>query len=224
MTGTDDLILSLAADARPVRRLGPVGARLGLWLAGVCCVVGLAAVLHGPRPNVIELLEARPFLFHVLWPALTGVTAALAGLMFCRPERSSAWLLLPVPTLVLWLSDLGYGCLAHWSPIAPGSISWHEASRCLTLVLVLSLPLCALTIMMLRPAAIVRPRAALLVGFLAVSATASSAMTLLHELDATALALFWDVALVALVALVGLRSGLIQVDRRRAAIAATARP
>jgi len=217
MTGTDELIRALAADGRPVRRLWPVAPRLALWCAGVAGVVGLAALWHGARPDILDLLAAPSFLLHVLYPAATGIAAAIAGLMLCRPERSTAWLLLPLPTLVLWVSDLGYGCLAHWSPITPGSIPWHEASRCLTLVLVLSLPLSALTIAMLRSAAVVRPRAVLVAGFLAVSATASSAMTMLHELDATALVLFWDVGLIAVVALIGLRSSLARVGRRRAA-------
>ena len=38
--------------------------------------------------------------------------AAVAAFMVSLPDRSQRWLLLPVPTLVLWVGTVGYGCLA----------------------------------------------------------------------------------------------------------------
>jgi hypothetical protein len=59
-------------------------------------------------------------------------------------------LLLPLPTLLVWVSGIGYGCLAYWVPLTPGSVTLGDNLRCLPTIVLTSLPLSFLSIVMLR--------------------------------------------------------------------------
>jgi hypothetical protein len=38
--------------------------------------------------------------------------------------------LLPAPALVVWISNIGYGCLTDWVRIGPEGMSAGEAAQC----------------------------------------------------------------------------------------------
>ena len=79
MTPTEDLIEHLVARAAPVRRArGPL-ARAGLWLALALGVVGVLALLHGPRPDLAARLAEPAFRVSLAAAVLTGALAAVAG-------------------------------------------------------------------------------------------------------------------------------------------------
>ena len=52
MITTPDLIESLVAGAKPVRRLRPPAARAALWLLFAAAIVSVLAVSHGLRPDL----------------------------------------------------------------------------------------------------------------------------------------------------------------------------
>ena len=85
-----------------------------------------------------------------------------------------------------------------------------EAVSCLATVVLTSLPLFLALILLLRHAAPLRPVAVTWMGGLAVGAFAASALALFHEIDATIMALSWNLgsaaAVVGLGALFGLRA------------------
>jgi hypothetical protein len=200
---TDRLIDEIAARADPVRRLRRPTVRLIVWLAAAMVTVAAIALVHGLRPDLSSRLAEPHFTIPLAMSIATGVVAALAALNLSLPDRSSAWLLLPLPTLLVWLSGIGYGCLAHWIPLTPESVTLGGSLRCLSTIVLTSLPLSFLSIVMLRHALPIRPLETMAAGSLAVTAFAASAVTLLHDLEATALVLAWNLGAVAMTVLLG---------------------
>ncbi|WP_315767373.1 MULTISPECIES: DUF1109 domain-containing protein [unclassified Bradyrhizobium] len=198
MIKTTDLIDSLATDMRPVKRLRPPLPRACGWLLGAAAVVALLAVNQGIRPDLAQRLHDTPFVMSLAGSILTGVLAVIAAFLVSLPDRSRLWMLLPLPALVLWLSNIGYQCLTDWVSIGPDGMSPGEAARCFTTLLVTSLPLSLALLVMLRYAARLRPTMVALMGSLAVSAITSTALALFHTIDATVMILMWNLGTAAL--------------------------
>jgi len=195
---TPDLIASLAANATPVRRLRPPVMRAACWLLLAAVVLTLLAINQGIRPDLVERLREPAFATGLAASVLTGVLAAIAAFLFSLPDRSRLWLLLPMPSLVLWLSNIGYQCLVQWIDIGPDGVSLGEAARCFATLVLTSLPLSLAMLVMLRYAAPLRPTAVTLTGSLAVAAITATALALFHTIDATVMILMWNVGTAAL--------------------------
>ena len=193
MIKTPDLIASLAADLVPVRRLRPPVMRAACWLLLAAAVLTLLAIDQGLRPDLTQRLQDPVLAISMAASLLTGVLAAIAAFLVSLPDRSRLWLLLPMPALVLWLSNIGYQCLVQWIDIGPDGISFGETARCFATLVLTSLPLSLAMLMMLRYAALLRPISVALVGSLAVAAITATALSLLHALDATVMILMWNV-------------------------------
>jgi hypothetical protein len=192
MDGTRDLIDSLVAEARPVRRLHHPLVRSLMWCvlaAGIVCLLGLE---HGIRPDFAEQMRKFSFKLGLCSSLLTGALAAIGCLMASLPDRSRSWLLLPTPALLVWISTISYGCLTDWVEFDAWTMRMGEAARCFATLVLVSLPLSGVMFAMLRHTARLRPRLITLTAGLAVAAIASSAMALLHELDATIMILIWN--------------------------------
>jgi hypothetical protein len=201
---TPDLIESLVAGARPVRRLRPPAARALLWLLFAGGIVGLLAFSHGLRPDLAPRMHQPEFAIGVVASLLTGVLAAVAAFVVSLPDRSRLWLLLPAPALAVWVSTIGYGCLTGWVEIGPDGVRLGEVVDCLATLALTSVPLSLAMLVMLRYAALLEPARVATMGGLAVSAIAATALSLLHSLDATVMVLVWNFGVAAL--LVGLAS------------------
>jgi hypothetical protein len=189
---TPDLIASLAANATPVRRLRPPVMRAACWLLLAAVVLTLLAVNQGIRPDLVQRLREPAFAVSIAAAGLTGVLATIAAFLVSLPDRSRLWLLLPVPALIVWLSNVGYQCLTEWVAIGPDGMSLGEAARCFATLVLTSLPLSLAMLVMLRYAAPLRPIAATFMGSLAVAAITATALSLLHVIDATVLILMWN--------------------------------
>jgi hypothetical protein len=189
---TPDLIASLAANATPVRRLRPPVMRAACWLLLADVVLTLLAINQGIRPDLVERLREPAFAVSMFAMLLTGVLAAIAAFLVSLPDRSRLWLLLPVPALVVWLSNIGYQCLVQWVAIGPDGINLGEAARCFATLVLTSLPLWLAMLVMLRYAAPLRPTAATFMGSLAVAAITATALSLFHTIDATVMILMWN--------------------------------
>ncbi|WGR94017.1 DUF1109 domain-containing protein [Bradyrhizobium sp. ISRA443] len=192
MIKTSDLIASLAANATPVRRLRPPVMRAACWLLLAAAVLMLLAVNQGVRPDLVQKLHQPAFAVCMAASALTGVLGAVAAFLVSLPDRSRFWLLLPLPALVLWLSNIGYQCLTEWVSIGPEGMSFGEAARCFATLVLTSLPLSLAMLVMLRYAAPLRPTAATMMGSLAVAAITATALSLFHVIDASVMILMWN--------------------------------
>lgn len=138
---------------------------------------------------------------------LTGALAAISAFFVSLPDRSRLWLLLPLPALGVWLSNIGYQCLTQWISIGPDGIGLGEAVRCFATLVLTSLPLSLVMLLMLRHAAPLRPRTVAVMGSLSVAAITATALSLFHALDATVMILIWNLGTaVVLVALGGVFS------------------
>jgi hypothetical protein len=199
---TPDLIASLAANVAPVRRLRPPAIRAACWLLLAAVVLILLAISQGIRPDFAQRLRDSAFVIGMAASLLTGILAAFAAFLVSLPDRSRLWLLLPVPALVAWLSNVGYQCLVQWISIGPDGLSFGEAARCFATLVLTSLPLSLAMLVMLRYAAPLRPTAVTLMGSLAVAAITATALSLFHAMDATVMVLMWNVGTAVL--LVGL--------------------
>jgi hypothetical protein len=123
--------------------------------------------------------------------------------MLSLPDRSRWWLLLPVPALAVWLATIGYGCFADWVSIGPNGISFGETMLCFATLVLTGIPLSVALCVMLRYAAFLRPGTVAFTGALAVAAMTSATLSLLHDLDATALILVWNLGSAALITALG---------------------
>ena len=203
MITTPQLIEVLAASAKPVRRMRPPLVRTGLWLLLAAAVFALLAFSHGARPDLAQRLAEPIFVVGIGASLATGALAALAVFLVSLPDRSRAWTLLPVPTLVVWVSTVSYGCLTNWVNIGPNGIQLGEAASCFATLMLTSLPLSIALFAMLRFAAWFRPTTVTITGSLAVAAMTASALLLFHPLDATIMVLLWNLGVAVIIVSIG---------------------
>ncbi len=198
MTSTSDVIDSLVADAKPVRRLQPPALRALCWLMFAALMLALVAIGHGVRPDLMLKLSQPVFTVSVAAALTTGVLAAMASFIASVPGRSRRWLLLPAPAVAVWISTIGYGCLTNWVSVGPEGISWGETARCFATLAMTGIPLTLAMLIMLRYMARLSPAPVAMMGSLAVAAVTAVALSLFHPLDATVLILFWNFGVAAL--------------------------
>jgi hypothetical protein len=201
MTTTQELIRQLVGDAHPVRRLRPPLLRAGIWIAVAVGLLTIVAAALGVRPDLAVKLRDAAFVIEVVSAGLTGILAAVAAFHLSLPDRSARWILLPIPTLLLWLSTVGYGCLTNW--VGPGPSSLVASVKCLETIALGSTPLAALLFFMLRHARFVRATVTASVAAIAVAGLTVSALRMFHELDATVMVLIWNVGAAAVITLIG---------------------
>lgn len=200
MTDTQHLIDDLVRNAGPVRRLRPPLLRAAIFLGFALAVLVLLAIVHGFRGDIAVRLNDPVFLLGMAGALLTGVLAAVAAFRLSLPESSAAWLLLPVPAMVIWLSSVGYGCLTDWVRIGPDGMRMGEAVRCFATLLLTSVPLAVAMLVMLRFAAYLSPTRVSAAAGLAIAALTAFALSLFHVLEASAMILMWNFGVAALIA------------------------
>jgi hypothetical protein len=199
---TTELINSMVAEARPVRVQRRPLMRASLWLLLATVVIVLLGIEHGVRPDIGAQLQKTAFALGTAASLVTGALAAIGCLVASLPDRSRSWLLLPVPSLAVWLSTIGYGCLTDWVNFDSGTMRVGDALRCFATLLLVSLPLSASMFVMLRHAARLRPTMVTMTAGLAVAAITSTAMSLLHRLDATIMILMWNLGTAMVIVLI----------------------
>ena len=203
MSTTPQLIDALVERAAPVSRLRSPMARACRWLGFAAIVIALLTVTHGVRTELAEHLRQPAFLAGLTASLATGMLAAMAAFIVSLPDRSQWWMLLPAPALAVWLSSIGYGCLTDWVSMDPSGVRLGETVRCFATLLLASVPLSVAMSMMLRYAVLLRAKAVTLMGALAVAALTSFALSLDHDLDATAMILLWNLGTAALITAIG---------------------
>jgi hypothetical protein len=189
----------LCASATPVRRLRPPLLRAGLWLLLAGLVLLALAAVHGARPDLALRLRDPSFAAALAGSLLTGILAAVAAFHLSLLDRSRLWLLLPAPALVLWVATIGYGCLTNWVALAPDGVRLGSTLECFATLVIASLPLTVALLVMLRHTALLDPTIAGIMAGLATAGIAATAISLVHELDATVMVLVWNLGAAALI-------------------------
>ena len=197
MMSTPDLIDQLAAGLTPVRRLRSPMTRAVQWLLLATIVIAMLVIARGLRPDFWQCVLDRSFVVCTGASVATGIFAAIAAFMLIMPDRSRGWVLFPLPAVAAWLSTIGYQCLTNWVALEPDVLSWGEAARCFSTLVVTSLPLAITILVMLRHSTPLRPVLATLTAGLAVSAITATAMSLIHNIDASIMNLVWNLGAAA---------------------------
>jgi len=204
MIPTPDLIDLLAEGLTPVRRLRQPMTRAAQWLLLASIVTVMLVIAHGVRPDFWQCLLDRSFAVGTAASVATGICATLAAFQLNLPDRSRGWVLLPLPALAVWLSMIGYQCLTNWVAFNPDGMRWGEAARCFSTLVMVSLPLATTILVMLRHSAPLRPVLATLTAGLSVSAITATALSLIHNPDASIMVLAWNLGtMVAIIAASG---------------------
>ena len=203
MITTPELIALLAANARPVQRLRAPLVRTALWLLLAAGIFAILALGHGVRQDFVQRAAQPIFVVGIGASLVTGVLAAVASFLISLPDRSRAWILLPLPALLVWVSTVSYGCWTNWVTWAPDGLHIGETARCFATLMLTSLPLSLALYVMLRHASLLRPTAVTITGSLAVAAMTATALSLFHEFDATVMVLVWNFGVAAMIVGVG---------------------
>jgi hypothetical protein len=203
MADTDSLIDSLAGGVAPVRRLRPPVVRALAWIALGIVVVAALTLWRGFRADIAQQVRDPAFWVQVIGAALTGICATLSVFEISLPDRSRLWAALPVPALVLWATGFAYGCLGHWIAIPAGAPIMMDSMRCLTTIILATIPLGLVLWLMLRRTRTLRPNDSAWLGALAVAGFADTAHLLLHVVQASLLVLAVNLIPVALIILAG---------------------
>jgi hypothetical protein len=179
------LIESLGSGLTPVRRLRPPWLRMLGWLLVVAAIAVLLLMHYGTAPMLQRWSAAPDLGWATAGAVLTAMGAAWAAFALAVPGRSRAWAWLPLPGALLWLGASGLGCLRPWlAPDTRLASLQESAADCLVFIVLLSIPLSALLVWLLRRACPLRPvLTAVLVGLASASASASL-LALFHPFDA----------------------------------------
>ena len=199
MTTTQDLIESLAADAKPVRRLRPPLARATAWLAAFVAVVGVVTLVTGAWPAMIARLENTRFAVEMAATFVTGLAAVVAAFYLSLPDRSRFWMFLPLPPLLLWLASSGYGCYRNWIAYGPQGWRLGRSSDCFVFIVTMSIPVGFALYLALRRALPLDPLRTMAVGGLGVAALAAATLQFYHPFDVTIIDLAVHVVAVLIV-------------------------
>lgn len=199
MVSTESLIEQLVSRVTPVRPLRPPGIRACIWLTLAAALIVALSMQHGLRPDIANRLREPWFAIGLAASTLTGALAALAAFMVSLPDRSRAWLLLPTPAALIWLTTISVGCLTNWVSIGQQRVELGEAASCFGTLVLAAIPLSVAMFWMLRHSALLRPTAAVVAGGVSVAALTATALSLLHSFEASAMILMWNFGTIPLV-------------------------
>jgi hypothetical protein len=185
VTTTQDLIESLVADAKPVRRLASPLARACSWLAVFVTVVGAVTLATGAWPAMIERLHDSRFAVEMAATFVTGLAAVVAAFYLSLPDRSRIWLVFPLAPLLLWLASSGYECYRNWIAYGPQGWLLGRSSACFVFIVVMSIPVAIALYLALRRAVPLDPLRVMAAGGLGVAALAAATLQFYHPFDVT---------------------------------------
>jgi hypothetical protein len=185
LTTTEQLIDTLAAGTKRVRRLRPPLKRAAAWLVGFVAVVGAVTLLTGAWPAMMVRLADTRFAVEMAATFVTGLTAVIAAFYLSLPDRSRLWMLLPTPPLVLWLASSGYGCYRNWVTYGPQGWALGRSSDCFIFIIIMSVPVAIALYLALRRALPLDPSRVMATGGLGVAALAAATLQFYHPFDVT---------------------------------------
>jgi hypothetical protein len=164
---------------------------------------------------MLERLRLTRFAVEMAATFLTGTVAVIAAFYLSLPDRSRFWMMLPLPTLVLWLASSSYGCYENW--IADGPQGWRlgRSSDCFVFILTMSIPVGIALYLALRRALPLEPLRVMAVGGLGVAGLAAATLQFYHPFDVTIVDLAVHVTAVLIVVAAIMLGGRWDLSRSR---------
>ena len=211
MSTTPELIKSLSDNLQPVAPARPPLIRASAWLVGCIALVMLAASMTHAWPLMLSRLALTRFAVEMSATLATGIAGVAAAFMLSVPDRSRAWVFLPLPFLALWLASSGYGCYQNWLVTGSDGLKLGRSADCFFFIIGWSFPLtAALWLALRRMAAGLDPLKITATGGLGVAALAAAALQFWHPFDVTVADLAAHAAAVSIVC-----AAIIAAGRRR---------
>ena len=208
MTDTRALIEQLAVRAGPVTPIASPGVRTLRWALAATLLVATMAASFGLRHDLWSALSEPAQALEWIGSVLTGLCAAYAAFQVSVPGRSPSWAWLPILPLGVWMSGIGWGCLANYAAQGlPAFALETHSGECARAIVGMSLPLTVLMLLMVRHAGIVRPGATAMLAALAAAALSAAGVSLFHSGENSLMVLLWHVGAVALLSLASLAFG-----------------
>ena len=204
---TEQIVRSLAADLKPVRRLPKVEWRTVAWAVFAAACVAIASYALGPRTDLMAKLRDPAFLVEGALLLLVSLFAARSAFASSIPgaERSTDGRILPVMGLLVWVCVVAGG--AAVSNFAP---AWICIARMSALVFVPALA----ALWMLRRAAPLAPRWTGGLALLSAGSLALLGTRMLCPKDDPRHVLLWHFGPLLLTAAMGIRLGRWSLSRR----------
>lgn len=188
---TDDLLARLSADLKPVQRVPhPALSALG-WLAASTLAVAASVLFFGMADAAVERLRSPIDLAQLVLAGVTSALSAFAAFQLALPDRSSRWVLLPVPAAILWAATMGLDCVQEIQTIGWGDMRTGVSLDCLKYIVGYSVPLTAAFLWVARHAALMRPTAVAVLAGLASASVTTMGLSLVHHSHAALEVLVW---------------------------------
>lgn len=199
MIDTQAVIDQLTSRAQPVRRLTSPLRRTLLWALLAAVVIAVLVAHYGLRPG---FAASAPRAIEWVGSVLTALLAAYAVFQISVPGRSPSWAWLPLPAMGLWLGGLGWGCARELLHSGTAALAFQAASwECAQAITLISLPLGAILLLMVRHAGVVRPAPTAMLAALGAAAMAAAGVSLFHEGESALMVLVWHLGAVTVLSL-----------------------
>ena len=188
---TDDLIVGLARDARPVQRLRPPWRRAIAWVAATTVYLTGVALFMGPPGRVLAAFGDLRFLLEQLAAGLLGLTAGAAALATVVPGYGRRVLIAPIAAALVWIAAVATGGAQDLLRYGASGIPLHADWPCVVaIVMTGAVPAVAL-VRMLRRGAPLAPRMTLVLAGLSTAALANVIACLVRPHDTSITVLLW---------------------------------
>jgi hypothetical protein len=199
MNETETLIAALAEGLSPVKRLAPPILRAALWLGVVAALALLLVVGFANMAVFVQRARAPMMAAELVFTLLTGVLAVIAAFELSLPDRSFAWIFLPLPSLALWVASSSYSCWRHWIALGPQGYAVGESLDCFAWILGFGVPLAISQFILLRRSQPLAPAPVAAMSGLGVASIAAFLLQFFHPFDVTFVDLGFHLAAVCAV-------------------------
>jgi hypothetical protein len=201
---TQQLIADLVTQLAPVRPLRSPVVRASIWFAAMTALA-VAFILH-PGRSALRTTYAMTDV--ELWSMLaTAVLGVLAAFELSIPGSSQRWIWAPVIPLIVWIASSGHSCYQLWREGVPIGPIPTESPHCFMFIVLVSIPLAAALLWMLRRARPITPLPVAFTGGLGVAAASAFLLQFFHPFDVTLMDLAAHLTAVGMVVVATAASG-----------------
>jgi hypothetical protein len=196
---TEQLIVDLARDARPVRPLRRPWRRTAAWAAAGIAYLAVLIALMPVRGDLALRMQDPRFIVEQVAALLTGVTAAAAAFATSVPGHRRAILWAPFVALAVWLGAVVIG-VAQDAARAPGEVVFQADWGCVATILIGAAVPAAVMASMIRRGAPVSPRLTAALAALAAAGLGNVGICIFHPHSSNLVILLWHCGTVLLIA------------------------
>jgi hypothetical protein len=198
---TNDLILALSRDVRPVTPLGQPGPRMVAWAAVAAAYLSAVTLVVSPRNDLDLRLRDPQFLIEQVAALVTALTAAFAAFATIVPGQPRRVVWLPALSACTWLAIVAAGAARDAQLVQAGTPLIRADWGCVWTILVGAAVPATIMGRMLRQGAPFTPHLTAALGGLAAAGIGNSGICLFHAHTSNVTVLVWHGGTVLMLAL-----------------------